>query len=327
MKSSPKVSVIIPIYRVQKYLTRCLNSVLGQTYTNFEVICVNDGSTDRCNEILEDFVKQDKRIRVITQKNLGLSMARNNGLKQAKGDYIFFLDSDDCIHPDLLQVIVSYAQQYEADLVTFGYVTLKDKYPQDVSENEPGYEPIATPKKIKHKFTHDPLKYCKGSGAFKIYYNVWTKLYKRELLEGIKFIPNIYFEDYPYMVEVLLKNPKTVILNHPLYYYTENPTSISNSPITVKHIQDYHKGLSAVYELFLNKDLKDLKFLRQEIVPKILKHQLNRIENSPIEMQPALNEAFRKELIFLNKKGLISFWTNKLTRYLKYMKLIKRNAR
>lgn len=324
MNKSPEISVVIPIYKVEKYLPRCLNSLSGQTFKDFEIICVNDGSPDRCASILQTFAKKDKRIKIITQNNQDLSMARNNGLKASAGNYIFFLDSDDCIHPRLLETAHYFAKKYDADVVTFGYVKQKDKYPSDFPEAQPEYLPIKNIDKISHKCTHYPLKYCKNSGWYKINYNAWTKLYKRHMLDGLEFIPNICFEDYPHTLSVLMKKPLTVILRQNLYYYTENPSSISNTAFNEKHIRDYHAGLNGIFDIFSKSDKKDFDFILREVFPTILKHQLNRILRSPKENQPALFGVFAKELADLDKKGCIRPRGHKLTRYLKYKKLIKK---
>ena len=117
----PKISIIIPCYNVEKYLHRCLDSVIGQTFEDFEVICVNDGSPDNSGSILEEYAAKDKRIKILTQKNQGLSMARNNGKALAQGKYIYFLDSDDFIHPQCLEIAHYIAEKYEVDLVSFDF--------------------------------------------------------------------------------------------------------------------------------------------------------------------------------------------------------------
>ena len=118
-KEQPKVSIIVPVYKVEKYLRRCLDSILSQTFDDFEVICVNDGSPDNSIDILNEYASRDNRFCVVEQENQGLSMARNNGKKLARGEYIYFLDSDDYIHPQLLEVSYYLAQKYDADLVNF----------------------------------------------------------------------------------------------------------------------------------------------------------------------------------------------------------------
>ena len=112
------ISVIIPVYKVEDYLNECMDSVLSQTYTNFEVICVNDGSPDNCLNILNEYAKKDNRVRIISQENQGLSAARNTGLDNAKGDWIAFIDSDDKIAPTFLENLVSHIDS--ADCVEVG---------------------------------------------------------------------------------------------------------------------------------------------------------------------------------------------------------------
>ena len=178
----PKISVILPIYNVEKYLRRCLDSVLNQTFTDFEAICVNDGSPDKSLHILEEYAAKDSRIKIVTQENQGLSMARNNGLKVAKGDYIYFLDSDDAIHPKLLEIAYTFASKNNADMVCFGF------------EKSDGIE--YAPKNInienlKYKVTDNPLNLALSNSKFRIPFNVWTKFYKKEILNGINFIKGI----------------------------------------------------------------------------------------------------------------------------------------
>ena len=114
-----KISVIIPVYNVERFLARTLDSVLNQTFQELEIICVNDGSPDNCASILESYAQKDKRIKVITQENQGLSVARNNGFAQATGDYIYFLDSDDVIHPRCLETAYYFAEKFSVMIPVF----------------------------------------------------------------------------------------------------------------------------------------------------------------------------------------------------------------
>ena len=133
----PEISIIIPCYKVEKYLPRCLDSVLSQTFSDFEAICVNDGSPDSCGEILADYAAKDSRIKILTQQNQGLSMARNNGLKLARGNFIYFLDSDDFIHPQLLEITHALALQHQADMVSFAYKSyFRPVFPWDIQRQK-----------------------------------------------------------------------------------------------------------------------------------------------------------------------------------------------
>ena len=309
-----KVSIIIPIFNVEKYLSRCLDSVLLQTFSDFEVICVNDGSPDNCATILANYAKKDARIKIITQSNQGLSMARNNGLKQAIGEYIYILDSDDAIEPQLLEITVSLAEKYKASIVTFCF---KRSYEMDFL---PTFFDI---NKIKPKIIANPLfQGCRGKN--RISFSACNKLYKKEILDGISFIPNIHFEDYPHTYAILAKKPKTVMINLPLYLYSINNESISNHKLTPKQIKDYHQGLSYIYDIYKNPNLKkELKFLKKNLMPNLLKQQLYRCQKADEKMQPFMWQAFAEELKDLNNKGLITWRGHNLFRYLKYKKIIK----
>lgn len=307
-----KISIIIPCYNVEKFLQRCLDSVINQTFSDFEAICVNDGSLDNSKEILENYAKKDSRFKIINQKNQGLSIARNNGLKKANGEWIYFLDSDDFMHPKLLEYTYDLAIKYDAQLVSFRYSQEKD------FKNLPFIEE-------KFEITNNPLFYVNEKFKYKICFNVWTKLYKKELLEGILFIPNIYYEDYPHTFAICAKRPKTVISLTELYYYETNQDSITFKKSNPKQIKDYFVGIKSVCEIYKDpKFKKELKFLKAKFFPIILRHQLEKCLDASDDIKPLMFEEFRKVLIYLDDLNLISFIHNKLKRYLFYKKLIKK---
>ena len=119
-KTIPKISIIVPVYKVEKYLSRCIKSILRQTFTDFELILVDDGSPDKCPQMCDDWGKKDKRIRVIHKENGGLSSARNAGLRAARGEYIGFVDSDDWIACDMYEILYQLAKKYRADITCGG---------------------------------------------------------------------------------------------------------------------------------------------------------------------------------------------------------------
>ena len=123
----PKISVIIPVYNTENYLKECLNSVINQTFKDIEIICVNDGSTDNSLSILEEYARTDSRIKIINQKNQGVSSSRNNGIKSARGEYIMFLDSDDLYKPDLCEKVVEKIDSQSPDIVMWGHDCRCDK--------------------------------------------------------------------------------------------------------------------------------------------------------------------------------------------------------
>jgi glycosyltransferase involved in cell wall biosynthesis len=310
----PKISIIIPVYNVEKYLSRCLNSVLKQTFNDWEAICINDESPDNCCKILDQFAKKDSRFKIITQKNQGVSISRNNGLKEAKGDYIYFLDSDDAMHPQLLDITYNLAKQKNADWVCFGFEKSNgiEYEPKKISED-----------KIKYKITNNPLYINKGRKN-KISVNVWSKLYRKELIKDLNFIPNIHFQDYPYTYAIMAKKPKTILINKSLVYYTINYNSISNQKINPKQIKDYHLGINYIYETYTKLNLsKELLFIKKNLIPNKLKQQLKLCKKADENIKNIMIEEFSKELKDLNSKNIISWRGHQFNRYLTYKKLIK----
>lgn len=315
---NPEISVIIPIYNVEKFLPRCLDSVLSQTFNNFELICVNDGSSDNCAAILDKYAQKDSRIKIITQKNQGLSMARNSGFKIATGKYIYFLDSDDFIHPKLLEYAYNLCLKHKADLVGFDFI--KNKTNNDINTFYPELPDISD---VDYFITDTPLKYWGKKGTPRLSFNVWTKFYKRELIKDFTFIPKIHYEDYPFVCSVLSKKPHCVITNLKMYYYTSNPDSISNQKINPQQLKDYHSGICYIYNVYNKPELAcELSFLKKDFIPNILKQQLIKCQKAAKDIQPLMYQTFAEELRDLNEKNLIGWRGHNFFRYLTYKKLI-----
>lgn len=211
-----KVSVIVPIYKVEPYLDRCVQSIVDQTYKNLEIILVDDGSPDNCPAMCDDWAAKDSRIRVIHKENGGFSSARNAGLDTATGDYIQFVDSDDWILPDMTAALVSCAIKENADVVRCGYYEHVDGDMQANCTNSRTYCPEYN--KLVIDIMNDGLM----SGA------VWNKLYKRSVLDGIRFRPG-YSEDILFNYCVIQKKPKMVYITGTYYVYRVNLASATNS--------------------------------------------------------------------------------------------------
>jgi len=208
----PKVSVIIPIYNAEKYLKDCVDSVLHQSFEDFEIILVDDGSTDNSPKLCDEYCEKDARIKVLHKKNEGLSMARNDGLAVASGDFVLFLDSDDFwIKEDDLEFLVKFAiEKIQGD--SFSYMSLnRARYfpSSDTFYNLPLFS-----KGLESNYTRESIIPCLvGQGIFPM--SACTKLLNREFLNvnGISFIKGLFSEDIPWFLDVLRHSKKM-----PIYY-------------------------------------------------------------------------------------------------------------
>lgn len=244
MNNDVLISIIVPVYNVSNYLKECLVSIINQSFKNIEIICVNDGSTDDSLEILESFQKMDKRIKIINQINKGLSAARNTGLDIAKGKYIGFVDSDDYIHPDMYKMLYDAIEKYDVDISVCNYTSIeKGEF-------------------VSKSFTEDCLIDSRDDYIrevlldTKIQNYVWTRLYKRELFDNVRFPVGFLFEDVSVSTQLLNKINKAYYISKPLYYYRIREGSIT-STISLSTIDD---SIYNAYERYLKikKDFSEL---------------------------------------------------------------------
>lgn len=219
---SELVSVIINVYNCKEYLPYSLESVRQQTYKNLEVILVDDASTDGSGEFCDEFCKQDERFRVIHhEKNTGVSGPRNTGLRAAKGDYIYFMDSDDYIHVEAIEALVDAIKETGLELAVFD-LQRTDSLNNDIHqprEKKP-VELVPAEKMVFEMLSRVDLKWCV----------VWNKLYKKSLIEGI-FLNDYYsIQDQDFNIRVYKKIEKAAFVPEPLYWYVSNPNSLQRDP-------------------------------------------------------------------------------------------------
>ena len=210
------ISIIVPIYKVEKYLDRCINSILNQTFRDFELILVDDGSPDRCGDICEEYAKKDKRIKVIHKENGGLSDARNAGLDIATGKFIGFIDSDDFIHKDMYMILYDAIIKSKSDIsqCKFKYFSKEDELNKNII-NDGKYEIYNNIDAIEEIIDNKNLNT-----------NVWIKLYKRELFNDIRFPKGKIHEDEFVTYKVFYRAKTVSYVNKELYYYFSNDTGI-----------------------------------------------------------------------------------------------------
>ena len=220
---APLITVIIPVYNTQKFLKRCLDSVLNQTYKNLEIILVNDGSSDKSAELCEKIAENDSRIVLIHKENGGLSSARNAGLDSATGEYITFLDSDDWLALDIYERCVDVIKSMQCDIVDFKVIFTNGTQVHELSSD------ISKPIVLKGKdILHD---YLYRGQTEKAPFSVCRKVYKRTLYDSIRFPVGKVNEDIATNFEVLMGTEKLVHINNTGYYYYQNDNSITNGSL------------------------------------------------------------------------------------------------
>ena len=220
MEEKVKISVIIPVYNTAQYLPRCLDSVLQNTYTNLEIICINDGSTDNSVEILEQYKQKDRRIIVVNKTNGGVSSARNMGLDMATGDYIAFIDSDDWIHPQYFATMADVIDEDQYHMVACNYATVQQ------------YEPMSSFTVPVHKSKFTPLLLTDVVESQFLKRLVWGRIYSKLILRGIRFDADLSWgEDTVFNLMALLgaQNFRGLIVDVHLYFYFCRGGSLSNT--------------------------------------------------------------------------------------------------
>ncbi len=232
----PIISIVIPVYNVEKYLERCIKSILSQTFEKFELILINDGSKDRSGKICEAYAKKDIRIRVVHKKNEGVSVARNLGIDLSRGEYIGFVDSDDYIENDMYEVLYKLIEENNADLSACGHSTINDKEKKAIYSNEF----ISCDKKTA-------LKLFAEMKIFR--WSCWDKLYKKSSLGEIRFPKISHGEDTIFLLNFFQNNNKFVGVENPKYNYIKiNPNSVTSEKFSEKKLDllIYFKELYAV---------------------------------------------------------------------------------
>ena len=212
------ISVIIPVYKTEKYLKRCVSSVLVQSYKNLEIILIDDGSPDCSGELCDQLANQDSRIRVIHKKNGGLSSARNAGLAIIQGDYFTFLDSDDCIHPQMLNWMLIQIHLSNSDIVATGLERFQTDFPKNICG-------ITMPKfEVLEKKDFIENLYPENFG--KISVTACGKLYRTAVFSNLRYPEGTIHEDLRVYLEVLQRCERISVSAQSLYYYYTNPNSI-----------------------------------------------------------------------------------------------------
>ncbi len=308
----PLVSVIVPVYNVEDFLRQCLESIVQQSFRDFEIIIVDDGSTDSSRSIAEEYEKKYSNIRIISQENGGLGAARNTGILESKGEYLLLVDSDDIIDKDTLQVLVDTVNTTGADLVVF------DLLIADINDR-----PINISKGCMHKNPGSTLSKCPE--LLLDWPSACNKFYHRKLFMDteIRFPGRVWYEDFRTTPKILTLASHIEYVNKPFYHYLQRPGSIMHSSKVDrnKEIIDafddlldyfkehklfdmYHKELEylAVLHIFIFASVRVLKADRKHPLLKIFQSYVK--NNFPnYKQNPYLNRLSKKETLILKMLG------------------------
>lgn len=283
------ISVILPIYNVEKYLSRCLDSVIGQTHKNIEIILVDDGSTDNSYKICEEYAKNDKRIVIIHKENGGLSDARNVGIKKAKGDYITLIDSDDYVEKDYVEFLYKLIKDNNSQMSVCGHTVL--------------YE---NGKKIK-KETHEHLVLSAKKTLEKILYDdgidlsAWAKMYEKKLFDKVQYPKGRYFEDSATTYLLVDECKKIAVGSESKYNYIIRNNSITTALFSPKKME----LITSTEEMtsYVKSKYPDLKAAAERRLMYAYLSTLSQLANSKFRHKKEENELMK--YIKLNRKNVL----------------------
>ncbi len=284
----PKISVIVPVYNVEQYLKKCLDSILNQTFSNIEIICVNDGSTDNSRKILEEYKKKDSRIIIVDKENGGLSSARNAGMKIARGEFYSFIDSDDWVDITMLEKLYNNITSLNTD-ISICAVHQFDETNQKIDDSNPYY----TLEFFDKTFTGRAFSY-KDTKPFlmDVCVMAWNKLYRRSLVEKYNawFPDGLIFEDGPFFFTIFFKTQRVSIVRDFLYYYRINRKNSIIQKAGKKFL-----NVIDVAEIMYDriKDLEDFNDIRYIFFRKKVEDFIYRFEH----LKPKYKSAFIKKLV------------------------------
>ncbi len=296
-----KISVIVPVYNVEKFLKKCLHSIISQTFRDIEIICVNDGSTDASRKILEEYKNKDSRIKIVNKKNGGLSSARNAGMKAAKGEFCSFIDSDDWIDETMLEKLYNNITELNTD-ISICAVHQFDETKQMIDDSNPYY----TLGYFDSSFDNRAFSY-KDTKSFimDVCVMAWNKLYRKSFIEecSARFPDGLIFEDGPFFFSLFFKGAKVSVIRDFLYYYR-----INRAGSIVRNPGENFLDIIDIVNLMLEqiKDLPDFDDIKYEFFQKKADDIIYRYELLPIKLKNKFSKKF-KEKSYLLDENLFDF--------------------
>lgn len=254
---NPLISIIVPVYKVEDYLGKCIESILSQSITNFELILIDDGSPDKCGDICDHYANIDSRIKVIHKRNEGLSAARNSGLDIAKGEYVGFVDSDDWIDENMYGTLMGLLIDNDGDIAQCEFIRTFDENEKVDNSKNNTIETFNNFEALKNLYSEKAISTVVS----------WNKLYRRDLFEYIRFPVGKLHEDEFTTHKLLYKSRKLVYTSKVFYYYRQTPNSIMNSKFNKKRLdildamqERLEFAELTTNEMFINETLKKYMF-------------------------------------------------------------------
>ena len=306
MKNAPKVSIIVPVYNVEPYLPRCLDSILNQTFAEFECILVDDCSPDNCPAICDEYARQDGRVQVIHKKqNEGLPMARKTGTGRARGEYIIHIDSDDWIESTMMEEMYQKITNDNLDMICCDYY---EEFSNTIIKNRPSENVDAT-SKIKQLL------------AYKISHSLINRMVKKSIYEKVSFPVASYLEDFFVAVQLIYYSDRIDYIDKPFYHYRYNATSLSHNVNYTKRAIEYYDCIAWVTH-FLQTKFDDVSVLDPELSNRVNKAKLVIILNKNERDVSKLFELYPRSNQFIFDKSSSFPFYHKILLFLATKKIL-----
>lgn len=323
----PKISVVLPVFKAEEFLRRALNSLQAQTFSDWEVICVNDCTPDKSQDIVDEYMRLDKRIHSFKlEKNSGPGVVRNVAIEHATGEYILFMDSDDFLHPQTMELVYGLAKRDKSDMVSYTYdrsyrpqlmirqllklpyknavpFGIKKKYHLEKIESLTTNEIIEHVTENSHTSIKWSIKHCQA----------WKVLIRREFLKGVKFPPIYIYEDFPWWMSVVLKRPRTTITQLPIYFYYPNFGSIILSYKQLVKFKDLCTAINTSFDMLKNASDKEKTIIMREFIWRFMIHAFHFLGRVGKENAGIVREKFTE----MYNKGMLDNPTTMREKYYK----------
>jgi len=292
------ISVIVPVYNVEKYLDKCMESLVGQTYKDFEIIVIDDGSTDGSAILCDKWAEKDKRVKVFHQENKGLSVVRNRGLELAVGEYITWVDSDDYVDKCYLEKLSEVYKSTGADMVMCSFYTETDGLVE------------YTGKKWFQAEETDRQTFLERLYVNGMYSVVWNKFLPREAYQGVQFPVGRVFEDSSVMLSLAKKCNKIVVIEEPLYFYRRHKASITlqsrDEAKSIKYVNDNYLWLKEDIEVYQKEGKKKLAALASRRLCNTIIHYSGEIHKENLKPWKKIYKLYKKNILRCKEFSLMT---------------------